>query len=112
MTDAADHFSSLDATLAAAKAAWDKDRGALLQRIRELETELSLTKAALDKAGTARDEAFRQTAKLLTQFGVVATVFDEAKQTAIAAGLYTEQSSRSEGAATVTIAPNELGGAK
>lgn len=107
MTDTETHFSSLDATLAAAKAAWDKDRGALLQRIRELETELSLTKSALDKAAVARDEAFRQTAKLLTQFGVVATVFDEAKQTAIAAGLYTEQNSRSERAAAVAATMEE-----
>lgn len=90
MSATAEKFASIDTQLAAARAAWEEDRTTLEKRIHELEVELALTKGALDKAGGARDEAFRTTAKLLTQFGIVATVFAEAKQVAMEAGLYTE----------------------
>lgn len=91
MSTTADHLASLDATLAAAKAAWEGEKKVLQEQILKLETELALRTRFHDDAIAAKEQALRTTAKLLTQFGVVSSVFEEAKQLAIDAGLYTKQ---------------------
>lgn len=95
MTPTEDHLTSLDTTLAAARSAWTDERKALLDRIFALETELALHKSLFDRASFDRAQAERVTAKLLTQFGVVSLVFDEAKQLALSAGLLPEPDLRS-----------------
>ena len=92
MSATAEHFASIDIQLANARASWQEDRKVLERQILELETQLRLTEEAMVRACSARDLAVRTSLKLLTQFGIVATVFDEAKEVAIAAGLYHETS--------------------
>lgn len=91
MSATAEHFASLDSRVAEIRAAWDAERTALQHRIMELETELTIRTKLHEDAIQGKDEAMRTTVKLLTQFGIVATVFDEAKQVAMAAGLYSDQ---------------------
>ena len=83
------HLASLDATLAAARQAWEADRKGLEDRLFALQTELKLTQDACARAETARTAAERITMKLITQFGMVAGVFAEARDIALQCG-YTE----------------------
>lgn len=90
MSATAEHFASIDAQLATARMAWEAEKLTLEQHVMQLEAELAIRTKLHDEAIVAKDRALRSTAKLLAQFGVVATVFDEAKQLALEAGLYTE----------------------
>lgn len=93
MTALNEHLASLDSTLLAAKTAWEAEKKQLEDRIFALETELSLRTTLHDKAVEARSNAEKMAAKLVAQFGMVAQVFDDAKQLAINAGLYSQQPS-------------------
>lgn len=82
----AEHLTSLDATLAAARAAWEEEKKLLSDRIFVLETELALHKGLLQDAVKARSNAENFGTRLLTQFAVVEHVFAEARQFALSAG--------------------------
>ena len=89
-----DALASLDEMLARTRTAWEAERKALLDRIFALETELTLHKDLHTRATEARMAAERVGTKLLTQFAVVAHVFEEAKRLALAAGYDEEQLAR------------------
>lgn len=95
MTLTEERFTSLDATLDAARRAWADERKALEDKLLASELELKLTKEALDKAIQARSIAERTSAKLVAQFGMVSQVFEDAKELAIEAGFYTKLEDRS-----------------
>lgn len=96
MTATETHLDSLDAQIATIRAAFDAEKKALTEHIMTLETELAIRTKLHDDAIRSKDAAMRTTAKLLTQFGIVATVFEEAKQLAMNAGLYTNGTSTKE----------------
>lgn len=82
----AEHLTSLDNTLAAARTAWGDEKKLLEDRIFVLETELALHKGLLQDAVKARSNAENFGTRLLTQFAVVEHVFSEARQFALSAG--------------------------
>lgn len=86
---AADHFASADRMIATARAAWEEEKKGLELHIAGLQVELELNQKDRDRACEARDNALKTTAKLLTQFGIVSQVFEDAKKLAMEAGLYT-----------------------
>lgn len=81
-----DHLDSLDATLAAARKAWDDEKKSLNDRIFALETENALIKGLHADAIKARSAAENVGTKLLTQFAVVGHVFEEARAIALSVG--------------------------
>lgn len=97
MTLTEERFSSIDLQLAAARAAWEGEKKSLTEQILQLETELGIHKALHEVAIKDKDLAMQTTAKLLAQFGVVATVFAEARELAISAGLYKGSSEKVAG---------------
>ncbi len=99
-----EHLDSLDATLAAARSAWDGERKALQDQIFALQTELALTKEAHIRADEAKSGAERMTVKLLTQFAIVSTVFAEARALALKVGFDEEQAAKNDEPQHVTAA--------
>lgn len=91
MSEAAEHFASIDRQLADARAAWQDERAALEKRILELQTELAIRTSLHERCEDRTRTALQTTAKLLAQFGVVSAVFEEARQLAIASGLYEDR---------------------
>lgn len=85
-----DHFASADRLISTARAAADEERKRFEQRIFELETELRITRELREATQQTCDAALQTTTKLLTQFGIVSQVFEDAKRLAIDAGLYTK----------------------
>ena len=90
MSAIAEHFDSIDARLEAAKQAWASERKGLEDQLLASQIELRMTREALAKAVDARDIYARSTAALLAKFGVVAQIFEDAREAAVEAGLYTK----------------------
>jgi hypothetical protein len=88
-------FTSVDRIVAEARAMWQGEKAILEQRILTLETELALRTSLHDRAIESKDNALKQTATLMAQFGVVAQVFDDARRMAIEAGFYSDPTTKS-----------------
>lgn len=86
-----EHLDSLDATLNAARNAWEAERKSLHDRIFALETENALIKGLHADAIRARSAAEGFSTRLLTQFAVVEHVFSEARSFALSAGVNIEE---------------------
>lgn len=91
-------FKNIDETLADIRAQHEADMQACKDRTLAAEVESALLKEQLEKCNEARAFAERVTTKLLTQFGLVATVFDEARRIAL----------ELEPAKTTTMPPNVM----
>lgn len=79
-------FSSIDAHLAAMRAQFEAEKKTLQDQLFIAQAEVHLIRDQLDRAIEARSTAERITAKLLTQFGTVALIFEEARSLAQSAG--------------------------
>lgn len=90
---ATDHFTSIDSLLADMRVAHASEMQTLKDELIKAQLEAAMHKAACEKAVEARSAADRTVTKLLTQFGTVALVFEEARAVAIEAGLSTEPKS-------------------
>jgi hypothetical protein len=80
MSQTAEHFASIDNQIALARAAWEKDRVELQDRIVKLELELDMHKRREREAIEGRITAEQRTAALSALFGVVRHVLEEAAQ--------------------------------
>lgn len=76
-------FKTIDETLADIRATHEAEMRACTDRTLAAEVEAALLKEQLDKCNEARAVAERVTTKLLTQFGVVAQVFEDARRMAL-----------------------------
>lgn len=79
---ALDHFSSIDRQLAEMKDEFEAERKLLQDQLFAARTEAHLSRELLIVATEARSLAEQRCTKLLTQFGTVAMIFEEAKQLA------------------------------
>lgn len=102
---ALDHFTSIDQQLVAMKDHFDRERKLLQDQMFVAQTEAHLAREQLAVAVEARSHAERMVTKLLTQFGTVAQIFEEAKRLA-------EEISRTQVAdpKLVTVIENALSG--
>lgn len=76
-------YRTIDEQLVAIRAAHESEMQACKDRTLAAEVESALLKEQLEKAVEARAVAERVTTKLLTQFSVVAKVFEDAKAMAL-----------------------------
>jgi hypothetical protein len=76
---ALDHLDSIDSKLAEMRHKFEEEQKALRDQLFVAQAEARLAKEQLERAVEARASAERVTAKLLTQFGTVAMIFEEAK---------------------------------
>ena len=76
-------YKSIDEQLAELRAQHESEMQACKDRTLAAEVESALLKEQLEKANEARAAAERVTTKLLTQFGLVSQVFEEAKALAL-----------------------------
>src|SRR5215510_4609110 len=82
---AMDHFSSIDRQLGVMREHFETELKAMKDQLFVAQAEARLAQEQLAKAVEARSRAERITARLLTQFGTVAMIFDEARTLAIEA---------------------------
>lgn len=78
-----DHFTSIDQQLTDMRKHFEEERKALQDQVFVAQTEAALAKEQLKTAVEARALAERRATRLLTQFGTVAQIFEEAKQVAL-----------------------------
>jgi hypothetical protein len=79
---ALEHLKSIDEAIAEMRRHFEAEQKALSDRLFVAEAETHLAKTQLAAAVEARSKAERIAVKLLTQFGTVAMIFDEAKRLA------------------------------
>jgi hypothetical protein len=79
---AMDHFTSIDRQLTTMKDHYEQERKLLQDQVFVAQTEAHIAKEQLAIAIEARSHAERMVTKLLTQFGTVAQIFEEAKRLA------------------------------
>lgn len=78
-----DHYKALDETISAIRADCEAQLQAMRDKLLAAEIEATMAKDGLKAAREAEAAAQRVTTKLLTQFGLVAQVFDEARKIAM-----------------------------
>ena len=78
-----DHFMTLDETVRAIKAEYEEKLTAMKDKLMAAEIEATMAKSGMAEARAAQAQAERITTKLLTQFGLVAKVFEEARELAL-----------------------------
>lgn len=78
-----DHYKILGETVEAIRTECEDRLKAMSDKLLAAEIEATMAKDQLSQARSAQTAAERVTTKLLTQFGLVSKVFDEAKELAL-----------------------------
>lgn len=94
-----DYYKTLDETVAAIRADCETQLQAMRDKLLAAEIEATMAKDQLQLAREAEAAANRVTTKLLTQFGLVSQVFEEARALAL---------SLQQPPETTALPPNEM----